>query len=55
MEVTLRVNQILIDMLPDIQHSDDLEIQYAQLIPLFIENLGSPKVTSNFFKNHLYI
>eukprot|EP00347_Sterkiella_histriomuscorum_P023335 403335038 len=44
LEVVLRANQILIDMLPDIQHSDDLEIQFAQLVPLFIDNLGSPKV-----------
>jgi len=31
-------------MLPDIQHSDDLEIQVAQLIPILVENLGSSKV-----------
>ena len=30
-------------MMPDIQHSEELEIQMAQLISLFIENLGSPK------------
>jgi hypothetical protein len=44
MEIILKVNQILIDMLPDIQHSDELEIQIAQLMPVLIENLGSPKV-----------
>jgi len=36
-------------MMPDIQHSDDLEIQMAQLIPIFIENLGSPKVSALSF------
>ena len=45
MEVILRVNSVLVDMLSDIQHSDDLEIQFAQLIPMFVENLGSPKVS----------
>lgn len=43
LEIVLRANQLLVDMLPDIQHSDDLEIQFAQLVPIFIENLGSPK------------
>jgi hypothetical protein len=28
----------------DIQHNEELEIQIAQLIPLFIENLGNHKV-----------
>ena len=31
-------------MISDIQHSDDLEIQFAQLVPAFIENLGNTKV-----------
>ena len=30
-------------MMPDIQHSEELEIQMAQLISIFIDNLGSPK------------
>lgn len=41
----MKANQVLLDMLGDIQHSDDLEIQFAQLVPLFIENLGNPKVS----------
>ena len=44
MDIQLKANQILIEMIPDILHSDDVEIQFAQLIPVFIENLGSPKV-----------
>ena len=32
-------------MMPDIQRSDELEIQMAELIPIFIDNLGSPKVS----------
>jgi hypothetical protein len=39
----LKGNQILFEMMPDIQHSEELEIQMAQLISIFIENLGSPK------------
>lgn len=37
--------------MPDIQNSRDLEIQMANLIPIFIENLGSPKVSET---NHNY-
>ena len=42
-EVVLKANQVLFEMMPDICHQEDLEIQMAQLIPIFIENLGSPK------------
>lgn len=28
----------------DIQHNDELEIQIAQMIPVFVENLGNHKV-----------
>lgn len=31
--------------MPDIQNSKELELQMAKLIPIFIENLGSPKVS----------
>ena len=43
-DIVLKANTVLLEMIPDIQHSDDLEIQFAQLIPIFIDNLGSPKV-----------
>ena len=43
MDVILKANQILFEMMPDIQNSEELEIQMAQLISIFIENLGSPK------------
>lgn len=40
-------------MLPDIQHSDDLEIQIAQLVPIFIENLGNAKVWIFIYFNYI--
>lgn len=42
-EIILKANQILFEMMPDIQNSEELEKQIAHLIPIFIENLGSPK------------
>lgn len=46
----MKANQVLLDMLPDIQHSDDLEIQFAQLVPAFVENLGNSKVSNGEIK-----
>ena len=46
-DIVLKANQFLFEIMPDIQSSKDLEIQMANLIPIFIENLGSPKVSSN--------
>ena len=43
LEIVLKANQILFEMMPDIQQIEQLEIQMAQLISIFIENLGSPK------------
>lgn len=31
--------------MPDIQHNEELDIQIAQLIPVFVENLGNSKVS----------
>jgi len=45
-DIVLKANQFLFEIMPDIQSSKDLEIQMANLIPIFIENLGSPKVSS---------
>lgn len=42
-EIILRGNQVLFEMMPDISTFDGLEQHIAQLIPIFIENLGSPK------------
>lgn len=42
-DIVLKANQFLFEIMPDIQNSKDLEIQMANLIPIFIENLGSPK------------
>lgn len=47
-DIIMKANQVLLDMLPDIQHSDDLELQFAQLVPVFIENLGNSKVRNHF-------
>lgn len=44
-DIVLKANQFLFEIMPDIQNSKDLEIQMANLIPIFIENLGSPKVS----------
>lgn len=44
-DIVLKANQFLFEIMPDIQSSKDLEIQMANLIPIFIENLGSPKVS----------
>ena len=46
-DIVLKANQFLFEIMPDIQSSKDLEIQMANLIPIFIENLGSPKVSSS--------
>jgi len=40
----LKANQVLLEMLPDVTHCDELEIQVAQLVPALIENLGNSKV-----------
>jgi hypothetical protein len=50
-EIIMKANQVLLEMVPDIQHSDNLEIQYAQIIPDFIENLGNSKVRCSPFLN----
>ena len=42
-EVILAANQVLFELLPEINNHDDIEKQIALLIPIFIENLGSPK------------
>lgn len=42
----LKGNQFLFEIMPEIQHIKELEIQMAKLIPVFIENLGSPKVSN---------
>ena len=43
--IVLKANQFLFEIMPDIQNSKELEQQMAKLIPIFIENLGSPKVS----------
>jgi len=47
-EVILKANQVLFELMSDISAYDELEKWVAQLIPVFIENLGSPKVSSIF-------
>ena len=44
-EVILKANQVLFELMPDISIYNELEKWVAQLIPVFIENLGSPKVS----------
>ena len=53
-DIVLKANQFLFEIMPDIQSSKDLEVQMANLIPIFIENLGSPKVSSISFPLDLY-
>lgn len=53
--IVLKANQLLFEIMPDIQTSKELEQQMAKLIPIFIENLGSPKVSFCFYGTHLTI
>ena len=45
-DIVLKANQFLFEIMPDIQNSKELALQMAQLIPIFIHNLGSPKVSN---------
>ena len=45
-ETLMQTNQILYDMMPDIlKYPQDLQPEFAALIPHLIENLGNPKVS----------
>ena len=42
----MKANQIIYDIMPEINKSSlELQTEITALIPLFIENLGNPKVS----------
>jgi len=42
-EVILKANQVLFELMTDVSTYSEIEKAMAGLIPTFIENLGSPK------------
>jgi uncharacterized protein (DUF302 family) len=48
-ELILKANMVLFEIMPEITHAEGLERHIADLIPIFIENLGSPKVSKLCF------
>ena len=48
-EIVMKANHFLFEIMPEIQHFKSLENWIALLIPSFIENLGSPKVSFFYF------
>lgn len=48
-EIVLKTNHFLFEVMPEIQNYRTLEPQIGLLIPKFIENLGSPKVSASFY------
>lgn len=45
-EVLLKTNAVVVATMSDIQHNEELDIQIAQMIPVFVENLGNHKVSA---------
>ena len=43
MEVLLKTNQVLFELMTDVQTYPEVEKQMGALIPTLIDNLGSPK------------
>lgn len=52
-DTILAANQVLFDILPELTFQPEIEKQMALLIPNFIDNLGSPKVSYCFFTQFL--
>ena len=46
-DILMKTNQILYDLMPDLlKYAQDLQPEFAKIVPLLVKNLGNPKVSS---------